>query len=348
MSRPGSFLGGLSGQASWSSSRIESVKACISELSSEIDGLNDDALKARLRRKLSDLDDAIFDNDDWALPVAEGQMAIKMAILGRPASGQQELLNMFLCGSTDGKTAENHKSPMEIITGVKSPRYVAKGHKYSTQVPWNGQERTLLLRASDGDPSPQVLAWADAFLVFFDATNVASFESVARIFTKIERFKRVPDLPSMLVAVDGLPKASPHVVPDSQAQELADAHRDCVAYVKTNPYTGLNVNRLFHDMIHAVMAVVALPANRVGRLQAAAAVQSLSRAPTSNRGSEKVARVERDVCCYLSACCKACRACCVLTINVDLPNACVPVVVQGEPIAGHAIGGCRVRTVHSA
>ena len=45
---------------------------------------------------------------------------------------------------------------MEIITGVKSPRFVAKGHKYSTTLPWNGKDRTLLLRASDGDPSPQV------------------------------------------------------------------------------------------------------------------------------------------------------------------------------------------------
>ena len=34
---------------------------------------------------------------------------------------------------------------------------------------------------------------------------------VNRIFHKIERFKRVADLPAMLVGVEGLPKASPHV-----------------------------------------------------------------------------------------------------------------------------------------
>ena len=39
---------------------------------------------------------------------------------------------------------------------------------------------------------------------------------------------------------------------------------------------GLNVNRLFHDVIHAVMEVVALPPDRVGKLQAMVAATSSS------------------------------------------------------------------------
>jgi hypothetical protein len=39
----------------------------------------------------------------------------------------------------------------------------------------------------------------------------AALPGVDRIFNKIQRFKRVADLPAMLVGVEGLPKASPHV-----------------------------------------------------------------------------------------------------------------------------------------
>lgn len=76
------------------------------------------------------------------------------AVLGLPMSGQQEVLNKFLCGSVNGEG--HHKSPMELITGIKSPKGQAFGKKHRTMVPCQSGMKTLLIRTTTGDPSPQV------------------------------------------------------------------------------------------------------------------------------------------------------------------------------------------------
>jgi hypothetical protein len=125
-----------------------------------------------------------------------------------------------------------------------------------------------------------------------------------KVFAKMKRFKRVADLPSMLVGVQGLassPKVNPlrafrcrpasaparssdpfaadpltvpvcaaatlQSVPEAEGQALCERTEHCLAHVSADPFAGTNVNRLFHDMIHAVVEFV-LPQHedRVGTL----------------------------------------------------------------------------------
>lgn len=82
------------------------------------------------------------------------------------------------------------------------------------------------MRVSTGDPSPQVLAWADAFLLVCDISSRPSFQGASflcrsqahlplaldAIQAKMNTFKRVGNLPVAIVGVHGL-SASEEVRP---------------------------------------------------------------------------------------------------------------------------------------
>ncbi|EGD74617.1 hypothetical protein PTSG_12374 [Salpingoeca rosetta] len=244
-----------------SGSRVDSVRACLAELVHEVQGVEDKSLRDAILQKVQNLEESIFDTDDWA-KVAPGESVLKLAVLGLPMSGQQEVLNKFLCGSANGEG--HHKSPMELITGIKAPKGQSFGKKHRTVVPCHGGMKTLLLRTTTGDPSPQVLAWADAFIVLFDVTSQESLDAVRPICGKISRYRRSVDLPSLIVGVAGLSDDQPRLS-EEDGTALANEVDHCLFFTQVNPFTGERVDRLFHDIVHYVVEFV-VPQNPEGRV----------------------------------------------------------------------------------
>lgn len=96
-------------------------------------------------------------------------------MLGVPHAGQAELLQRFICGYVDdpGSADGHHKNVLEHLTGHKQAN-ASIGKRHKTMIQCNGREREMLLRTAVGDPGPQVLKWADAFLVVFQGGDEAS------------------------------------------------------------------------------------------------------------------------------------------------------------------------------
>ena len=53
------------------------------------------------------------------------------------------------------------------------------GKKYKTVIPCHGKDRTMLLWTAVGDPGPQILAWAHAFLVAFNTDDASTSNGTA-------------------------------------------------------------------------------------------------------------------------------------------------------------------------
>ena len=260
--------------------RRDGVIACMKELREAAVELVPSA-QTRLLQKVDALEEALLNADSWTQVDEVGQPVIKVAVVGPAHSGQQQLLDAFLHGPV------GRKNPLELLTGIRAQARPTTasvgmgGGQYRTKIPAIGRECSLHLRTTMPDPSPAVLSWADAFVVLFDVNSTPSFERALALFEKVKIHRRVDYLPCTLVGVEGLEKARQQQQQQQQqrpsqieSEEKADtveadgtlcvavtdeqgfaAVRNmpaCLTYVRANPAAGVNVNRLFHDLVHTV------------------------------------------------------------------------------------------------
>jgi hypothetical protein len=154
-----------------------------------------------------------------------------------------------------GKPGTKKKSALEKLTGIKTSM-MNIGKKHKTVVPYPGEDKTMLIRTSVGDPGPQVLSWADAFLIAFNASDRSTFDTLGTLHTKVCRYRKAADLPCMVVAVEGLDGSVPgdsDEADDSNLEAEAEMLLPGSQYHSINPMTGVGVVRLFHNIVHQVV-----------------------------------------------------------------------------------------------
>lgn len=86
-------------------------------------------------------------------------------------------------------TDPGHKSHVELITGQKQHKFARQGRIHKTQVPCNGELRTLLLRTTTDDPSPNA-SWPLSVILIPEALPVAHvFSSFVSLFFSFFPFR---------------------------------------------------------------------------------------------------------------------------------------------------------------
>lgn len=84
------------------------------------------------------------------------------------------------------------------------------------------------------------------------------------MWDKVQQYRRVEYLPALLVGVEGL-HGDGDTVAEKDAYSLAAGWDSCLTYVKANPALHVNVDRLFHDLVHEIVEFV-LPQDRAVRV----------------------------------------------------------------------------------
>ena len=75
------------------------------------------------------------------------------------------------------------------------------------------------------------------------------------ILPKVAQYRRGPDLPCLIVGLHGL-YGQADVVEEAAGHALAGEVTGGARFVGVNAMTGLNVDRLFHDIVHEIVECV--------------------------------------------------------------------------------------------
>mmetsp|Transcript_28184 Transcript_28184/g.84316 ORF Transcript_28184/g.84316 Transcript_28184/m.84316 type:complete len:1134 (-) Transcript_28184:56-3457(-) len=219
----------------------ENARMCIRELFEEMKQIENEELRSSLERKLENLEESIFEKDEWARADRHG---LKVAVLGVPHAGQAELLQRFINGEV-----QNGEDGAEQGAGHKQST-VSIGKRHKTTIQCNGRERDLLLRTALGDPGPQVLKWADAYLLVFQVADDPSTRMMQSVFKKICRYRRKTGLPCYFVQINNVDEIDGRVSDELAAIEAAVTVEDgsFVDFVQANPFSGHGVMSLFNGM----------------------------------------------------------------------------------------------------
>lgn len=240
---------------------------CLEELREQITLLNKDHLLDSLILKLRNLEECIgTDHDEFGGP-DDDETTIKLAILGSMHSGLSQLVERFVVGDVpnpdeiDRKTYR--KSALQLMTGSKAPLYVAQGNRIKTQAPIEGVNRSLVLWKSTDDLNPQVIAWAHAYLLVFSCSDLRTLKSCSVYYSKICRYGSSPPL-VFAVGVQGL-EGSDSISLEQATEEIKKLDSK-ISVAIANPYTGMNVDHFFHDILHVVADIVhqKFGADRIG------------------------------------------------------------------------------------
>jgi hypothetical protein len=171
------------------------------------------------------------------------------------------------------------------MTGLKSPRHTQWGNINRITLPWNGKQRVLLVRCSNGVPTPEAIEWADAFALTFNMWSQRSLsgsiklsfshKACVEIAAAITKYHRLADIPMSLVAVQRHSITVAHTSDISHQDTVTAAECSAMAsrlglqLLTVNPETGVNIPRLFHDLVHDIVEYVQQDSSagaRVGKL----------------------------------------------------------------------------------
>eukprot|EP00048_Salpingoeca_helianthica_P004569 m.78622 g.78622 ORF g.78622 m.78622 type:complete len:693 (+) comp13251_c0_seq3:51-2129(+) len=199
------------------------------------------------------LSSGVFHIDDNNFP------SMKIAILGTPMCSGEDVLMRFI-----NPVEEHRKSVLQLMTGLKSPRHTKWGRIHRIVLPWNGKQRIMLVRNGSLDSDASVLAWADGMAIMCNL-NAESAQEAGKVVARVLQERRLPDAPVVMVGIQR--EAQPDPKGLAACERVAGEHG--VSLLVVNPRTGVNVHRLFHDLLHDIVEAVfpeAL-AERIGKLQ---------------------------------------------------------------------------------
>nr|XP_029538970.1 arf-GAP with GTPase, ANK repeat and PH domain-containing protein 1-like isoform X1 [Oncorhynchus nerka] len=192
----------------------------------------------------------------------------------------QELRLGVLGGLRSGKSALVHRH----MTGSYLPLENPDEGRYKKEVLVDGNSHMLLIREETGPPDAQMANWVDGVILVFSLENEASLQEVYRNYSELGSHRNIAEIPFIVVGTqDKITSTNPRVIEDARARQLCSDVRRCTYYETCATY-GLNVNRVFTEAAHKIMAV---------KKQAAllASCKSLPNSPSHSGGSTPVSGV---------------------------------------------------------
>uniref|UniRef100_A0A671N9T4 Arf-GAP with GTPase, ANK repeat and PH domain-containing protein 1-like n=1 Tax=Sinocyclocheilus anshuiensis TaxID=1608454 RepID=A0A671N9T4_9TELE len=172
-------------------------------------------------------------SQEWTLTRAIPEL--RLGVLGSLRSGKSALVNRF-------------------ITGSYLPLESHEGGRYKKEVLVEGQSHLLLIREESGPPSAQICNWLDGVILVFSMENEASFQDVYKNYSELSAHRNIAEIPIIAVGTqDKISSTNARVIEDKRVQQLCIDVRRCT-YFETCATYGLNVDRVFNEMTHKIVA----------------------------------------------------------------------------------------------
>uniref|UniRef100_A0A8C1G6F1 Arf-GAP with GTPase, ANK repeat and PH domain-containing protein 1-like n=1 Tax=Cyprinus carpio TaxID=7962 RepID=A0A8C1G6F1_CYPCA len=172
-------------------------------------------------------------SQEWTLTRAIPEL--RLVVLGSLRSGKSALVNRF-------------------ITGSYLPLESHEGGRYKKEVLVEGQNHLLLIREESGPPSAQLCNWLDGVILVFSLENEASFQDVYKNYSELRAHRNIAEIPFIAVGTqDKISSTNARVIEDKRVQQLCIDVRRCT-YFETCATYGLNVDRVFNEMTHKIVA----------------------------------------------------------------------------------------------
>uniref|UniRef100_A0A8C1US91 Arf-GAP with GTPase, ANK repeat and PH domain-containing protein 1-like n=1 Tax=Cyprinus carpio TaxID=7962 RepID=A0A8C1US91_CYPCA len=172
-------------------------------------------------------------SQEWTLTRAIPEL--RLVVLGSLRSGKSALVNRF-------------------ITGSYLPLESHEGGRYKKEVLVEGQNHLLLIREESGPPSAQLCNWLDGVILVFSLENEASFQDVYKNYSELSAHRNIAEIPFIAVGTqDKISSTNARVIEDKRVQQLCIDVRRCT-YFETCATYGLNVDRVFNEMTHKIVA----------------------------------------------------------------------------------------------
>ncbi|XP_033927486.1 arf-GAP with GTPase, ANK repeat and PH domain-containing protein 2 [Melopsittacus undulatus] len=178
--------------------------------------------------------ESLVTSQEWTM--GRSSPEIRLGVLGTSTSGRSELVQRFLTGSYVGQ------EPTESA-------------QFKHEVTLEGRTHIILIREEGGDPDPEFLDWADAFILVFSLESTGSFQKVLELHERLHRHQCGSHMALALVGTqDKVTPSNPRVVEDAQARALCGDMGQCLYYETCATY-GVNVERVFTEVLQTVLAL---------------------------------------------------------------------------------------------
>ncbi|XP_052397129.1 arf-GAP with GTPase, ANK repeat and PH domain-containing protein 2 isoform X4 [Carassius gibelio] len=185
------------------------------------------------QRESSEEEASCANSQEWTLTRAIPEL--RLGVLGSLRSGKSALVNRF-------------------ITGSYLPLESHEGGRYKKEVLVEGQSHLLLIREESGPPSAQICNWLDGVILVFSLENEASFQDVYKNYSELSAHRNIAEIPVIAVGTqDKISSTNARVIEDKRVQQLCIDVRRCT-YFETCATYGLNVDRVFNEMTHKIVA----------------------------------------------------------------------------------------------
>uniref|UniRef100_A0A8C7T2Q2 ArfGAP with GTPase domain, ankyrin repeat and PH domain 2 n=1 Tax=Oncorhynchus mykiss TaxID=8022 RepID=A0A8C7T2Q2_ONCMY len=243
--------------------RYEIVKNNFAKLFKQLESVDDLQLRSGLNVHLHSIQAACTNSQEWTF--SRTVQELRLGVLG---------------GLRSGKSALVHRH----MTGSYLPLENPDEGRYKKEVLVDGNSHMLLIREETGPPDAQMANWVDGVILVFSLENEASFQEVYRNYSELGSHRNIAEIPFIVVGTqDKITSTNPRVIEDARARQLCSDVRRCTYYETCATY-GLNVNRVFTEAAHKIMAV---------KKQAAllASCKSLPNSPSHSGGSTPVSGV---------------------------------------------------------
>ncbi|XDV46355.1 hypothetical protein PO909_014261 [Leuciscus waleckii] len=186
-----------------------------------------------IQRESSEEEASCANSQEWTLTRAIPEL--RLGVLGSLRSGKSALVNRF-------------------ITGSYLPLESHEGGRYKKEVLVEGQSQLLLIREESGPPSAQICNWLDGLILVFSLENEASFQDVYKNYSELSAHRNIAEIPIIAVGTqDKISSTNARVIEDKRVQQLCIDVRRCTYYETCATY-GLNVDRVFNEMTHKIVA----------------------------------------------------------------------------------------------
>ncbi|XP_016310206.1 arf-GAP with GTPase, ANK repeat and PH domain-containing protein 1-like isoform X3 [Sinocyclocheilus anshuiensis] len=186
-----------------------------------------------IQRESSEEEASCANSQEWTLTRAIPEL--RLGVLGSLRSGKSALVNRF-------------------ITGSYLPLESHEGGRYKKEVLVEGQSHLLLIREESGPPSAQICNWLDGVILVFSMENEASFQDVYKNYSELSAHRNIAEIPIIAVGTqDKISSTNARVIEDKRVQQLCIDVRRCT-YFETCATYGLNVDRVFNEMTHKIVA----------------------------------------------------------------------------------------------
>uniref|UniRef100_A0A673HKQ8 Arf-GAP with GTPase, ANK repeat and PH domain-containing protein 1-like n=1 Tax=Sinocyclocheilus rhinocerous TaxID=307959 RepID=A0A673HKQ8_9TELE len=213
--------------------RHESLQNTINKFLKQLERVEDQQLRTGLKVFLHSIQASCANSQEWTLTRAIPEL--RLGVLGSLRSGKSALVNRF-------------------ITGSYLPLESHEGGRYKKEVLVEGQSHLLLIREESGPPSAQICNWLDGVILVFSLENEASFQDVYKNYSELSAHRNIAEIPIIAVGTqDKISSTNARVIEDKRVQQLCIDVRRCT-YFETCATYGLNVDRVFNEMTHKIVA----------------------------------------------------------------------------------------------